>query len=150
MLLTQIYSWFFLSKWTFFLCATPGVAELFLPLEQVIQHHFLPCLVPHPPNDVERTLFALPAYLGGFGIFNPCEIAPATYQFSRQMAGPIIQCTLQQSSTLPHGILDHHFVICLNISNKHLLMLPDPPATSVHLIRSTSLTVCRRKGLPPG
>jgi len=38
----------------------------------------------------------------------------------------------------------------LNTSNKHLMMLPDPSATSVHLICSVSLTVFRRKGLPPG
>ena len=80
----------FSLKWTSFLCATPGIAESFLPLEQVIRHHFLHRLVPHPPNKVERTLFAIPAYLGGgLSIFNPCEIAPGTYQFSRQMADPI-------------------------------------------------------------
>ena len=49
---------------------------------------------PHPPNDVERSLFALPAHLGGLGIFNPSEIALTTYQFSRQLAGPIVECVL--------------------------------------------------------
>jgi len=58
----------FSSKWTFFLRTTPEIPESFLPLEQVIHHHFLPCLVPHPPNDVERSLFALPDHLGGLGI----------------------------------------------------------------------------------
>jgi len=69
----------FSSKWTFFLRITPGIAEFFLPLEQVICHHFLPSLVNHFPYDVERSLFALPAHMGGLGIFNPCAIAAETY-----------------------------------------------------------------------
>jgi len=62
------------------------IALSFLPLNHIICHQFLPHLVPLPPNDVERTLFALPTYLGDFGIFNPCKIVPATNQFSRHMA----------------------------------------------------------------
>ena len=65
--------------------------EFFLPLEKLICHDFLPCLVFHPPNDVERSLFALPVHLGGLGIFNPCVIAAETYQFSRHVAGPIAE-----------------------------------------------------------
>ena len=72
----------FSSKWTFFLHTTPGIAEFFLPLEQVIRHHFLPSLVSHSPNDMEQSLFALPAHMGGLDIFNPCGIAAETYQFS--------------------------------------------------------------------
>jgi len=69
----------FSSKWTFFLYTTPEIAEFFLPLEQVIHHHFLPSLVSHSPNDVERSLFVLPAHMEGLGIFNPCAIAAETY-----------------------------------------------------------------------
>jgi len=66
------------SKWTFFLHTTPGIAESFLPLKQVVRHHFL---VPHSPNDVEgHCLYSLPIWEAL--VFNPYEIAPATYQFS--------------------------------------------------------------------
>jgi len=95
----------FSSKWTFFLRTTPGVAESFLPLEEVIRHHFLPRLVCHPPNDVERFLFALPAHLGGLGISNPCVIAADTYQFSRHVVGPIVECILNQLPSLSQHVL---------------------------------------------
>jgi len=134
----------FSSKWTFFLCTTPGIANCFLPLKQVIHHHFLPRLVPHPPNDVERTLFALFAYLGGLGIFNPCEIAPATFQFSRQMTGPIIQCILQQSSFLPHYILDLQQTIFRDcIFDAAKFIHHQCPSDLQHII-----VACN--GLPPG
>ena len=108
------YSW---SKWALFLCTAPGIAESFLPLEQVICHYFLPCLVPHPPNDVERTLFANPVYLGGLGIFNPSETAPATYQFCRQMTGSIVQCILQQSLFLSQYVVDQQQATVHNNKN---------------------------------
>jgi len=68
----SVFTHGFSSKWTFFLHTTPEITESFF-------HHFLPRLVPHPPNDVERSLFSLLAHLGGLGNFNPSEIASTTY-----------------------------------------------------------------------
>jgi len=101
----------------FFLRTTPEIAESFLSLEQVICHHFLPRLV---PNDVEkRSLFALPAHLGGLGIFNPPEIPSTTYQFSRRLAGPIVECVLQQLKSLsPHVFDRKHAIFHDLIKNK--------------------------------
>jgi len=56
----------------------PEIAESFCLLEQVISSSF----DSPSPNDVERTLFALPVYLGGLGIFIPCENAPAFWKDS--------------------------------------------------------------------
>ena len=62
-------------------------------------------MVCHPPNDVERSLFALPAHLGGLGISNPCVIAADTYQFSRHVAGPIVEYILNQLPSLSQHVL---------------------------------------------
>jgi len=110
MYLTQYLNIDFHPNGTFFLHTTPEIAESFLPLEQVIRHHFLPGLVPHPPNDVERSLFSLPAHLGGLGIFNPPEIASTTYWFSRRLAGPIV---LQQLKLLSPHVFDQQHAIFL-------------------------------------
>jgi len=110
----------FSSKWTFFLRTTPGIAECFLPLEQVICHHFLPSLVSHSPNDVEWSLFALPAHVGGLGIFNPCAIAAETYQFCRHVADPIVECILNRHSALsPHILNEQHSIFQDLTRSKH-------------------------------
>ena len=49
----------FSSNWHFLSI----IPESYLPF--VICHQFLPHLVPHLPNGVEKTLFAFSAYLGG-------------------------------------------------------------------------------------
>ena len=66
------------SKWTIFLCSTPGTALSFLSLKLVVWHHFLPHLVCHPSNDVKRLLFSLPAYLRGL---DPCVMAAKLTSF---------------------------------------------------------------------
>jgi len=121
----------------FFFAPPLGLLNFFLLLEQVIHHHFLPCLVFHPPNDVERPLFALPAHLGGLSIFNPCVIAAETYQFSRHVAGPIVECILNQHSSLLHYILNgQHTTLetSLEPSTTHLLILLSLFMTNVYLI----------------
>jgi len=50
----------------------PGTGELFQPLEEVIQHQFLPALTDSEAfSDTERALLALPAKHGGVGIPKP-------------------------------------------------------------------------------
>ena len=122
--LLSIYQPIFI-KWKLFLRTTSGIAEFFLPLKQVICHHFLPCLVCHPPNDVERSLFALPAHLGGLGILNPCVIAAETYQFSRWVAGPIVERILSQYSSLPHHNLNDQHTIFRDLSRAKRHTLTD-------------------------
>jgi len=64
-------------------------------------------------------LFALPAHLGGLGIFNSSEIASITYQFSRQLAGPIVECVLLQLKSLsPHVFDQQHAIFRDLIKNK--------------------------------
>ena len=48
----------------------PGTGELFQPLEEVIQHQFLPALT-NGEAFSERALLALPAKHGGVGIPKP-------------------------------------------------------------------------------
>ena len=130
----------------------PGIAEFFLPLEQEIRHHYIPCLVFHPPNDVERPLFALPAHLGGLGIFNPCVIAAETCQFSRHVAGPIVKCILNQHSSYFEwsAYIYHFFETSLEPSATHLLILLSLFTTNVHIIYNILLIFCWRGVLHPG
>ena len=64
--------------------------------------------------------------------FSTCEIAPATYQFSRRMVGPIVQCILQQSSTLPHSVLDQQQSIFRDLLKHKQQALTDAARSICH------------------
>ena len=51
------------------MCTVSGTVELLQPLEEVIQHQFLPALTSREAlSDTERALLALPARHGGLSI----------------------------------------------------------------------------------
>ena len=54
----------FMSKWTFYLRTTPGIAEFLDPLEHAIHFQLLPKLLSHAyaPCDLEQSLFAMPVH----------------------------------------------------------------------------------------
>ena len=60
------------SKWTFLLRTIPDIQQSLQPLENTIRSTFIPAVTGRsPPNDSERTLFALPTRLGGLGLADP-------------------------------------------------------------------------------
>ena len=63
------------SRWTYLARTTLNIKDLIKPLEETIRKVFiLPNLIGQNAfNDTERDLLALPARLGGLGIFDPCK-----------------------------------------------------------------------------
>jgi len=63
------YSYGLYSKWSFLSRTTPQVNNLFETLENIIRTKFIPSLTGQPPpSDSDRSLYTLPARLGGLGI----------------------------------------------------------------------------------
>ena len=77
------------SQWTFLTRAMPDVAHLFQPLEEEIRVRFLPSLLKREINDQERSLFSLPARLGGLGIQNPTEACEYSFANSMRVSDPL-------------------------------------------------------------
>ena len=86
------------GKWTYLARTVPYISNLFLPLEHVIRHHFLPALTGRQNiNDQERELLSLPARLGGIGIINPCKMSDHQFDISTQVTYPLTTGILQQT-----------------------------------------------------
>ena len=61
-------------QWSYLSRTIPDIADLFTPLDNVINTHFIPTLTGHDSiNDVERRLLALPPRLGGLGLTIPSK-----------------------------------------------------------------------------
>ena len=65
-----------MSKWTYLSRTIPDIGPLLKPLDDTLRSTLLPALTGRPPpSDLECTLFALPARLGGIGIGIPSRNA---------------------------------------------------------------------------
>ena len=86
-----------IGKWAYLARSVPYISNLFLPLEHVIRHHFLPALTGRQNiNDQERELLSLPARLGGIGSINPCKMTDHQFDISTQVTYPLTTTILQQ------------------------------------------------------
>ena len=106
----------FSSKWKYYLRTNPNISDLLSPLEFAIHQQFLPTLIPHPPNDLERELFSLPVFLGGLGICDPCSVSSSDYDFSHEPSCPLVDLILCQHDSLPHDVIDSQFLIFKKLS----------------------------------
>ena len=71
------------SKWNYLKCTIPGISNVLVPLDEVINTHFIPALTGcGSVSDLERQLLALPTRLGGLGIAKPSKIAPFEHSSS--------------------------------------------------------------------
>ena len=71
------------SKWTYLSRTVPGIGPLLGPLDEALHSVLLPALLGRPPpSDQERTLFALPARLGGLGVGIPSTNAAREFRSS--------------------------------------------------------------------
>ena len=71
------------SKWNYLMRTIPGISDLLLSLDEVINTHFILALTRRGSvNDLERQLLALPTRLGGLGIAKPSKIAPFEHSSS--------------------------------------------------------------------
>ena len=72
------------------------IGHLFQPLENCIRDCFLPELVKHQLNELDRTLFSLPAKYGGLGIFNPTQICENELKNSHLATKPLVDLITEQ------------------------------------------------------
>ena len=80
----------------------PNTEELFQPLEEVIQHQFLPALTGREAlSNTERSLLALPARHGGLSILIPTAVASCQFPACSAATAPLVELIQQQSTNYP-------------------------------------------------
>ena len=78
------------SKWIYFLRTIPDTADLLVPLDEVINTHFIPALTGRQSVcDTERQLLALPTCLGGLGLTIPSKTALFEHISSLKVTAPL-------------------------------------------------------------
>jgi hypothetical protein len=88
------------ARWTFVARTVSGAGPLFADLERAIRYSFLPAILGgRAVTDAERELLSLPARFGGLGIFNPCERAPTSFNYSEGLCAPLVALLLRQADS---------------------------------------------------
>ena len=88
------------SKWIYFLCTIPDTADLLVPLDEVINTHFIPALTGcQSVCDTERQLLALPTCLGGLSLTIPSKTALFEHTSSLKVTAPLTALIVRQSPT---------------------------------------------------
>ena len=75
-------------------------------------------MVPRPPSDLDRDLFALPVRFGGLGVCIPADVCNQQYQFSKELLHGMVAFFLDQQSLLPSEVVHYQ-----NELFKHLTTL---------------------------
>ena len=89
-------------RWTYLARTIPNIADLFKPLEDIIQQRLLPSLTGRNAfNDGERDLIALPVHLGGLGIIDPSRQTTFQHDASEKITALLVALILQQSHIYP-------------------------------------------------
>ena len=93
------------SKWTY-LCRTVPNSDLLKPLDDALRTKLIPALTGKPPpNDLECTLFALPARMGGLGITIPSKQADQEHQSSQLVTSVLQDHILMQDETYSFEVI---------------------------------------------
>ena len=80
----------------------PGTDRLLQPLEEAIQHQFLPAVTGRQGiTDLERDLLALPAWHGGLGITITTINANNQFKACTEMTTPLVELIRQRSPKYP-------------------------------------------------
>ncbi len=87
-------------KWTFLQRTIPDVSQLFQPLEDVIRSKLIPALLGKPVTDTEREMIALPAKLGGLGIYDPTKTSDREYKCSREITKQLVGLITHQDPSV--------------------------------------------------
>ena len=107
-----------LHKWTFLQHTIPEVLTHIQPLEDTIRFTLLPALLGKSVSDIERDIIALPAKLGGLGIYNPTKTSDREYKCSREITEQLVDLIKdQQPSTDAINKAEIH-KIKLNLKNE--------------------------------
>ena len=91
----------FTSKWSFLSRDVPDIHLHMQPLEDAIQSMLLPALTGRPPfNALERELVALPARLGGLGLFNPVYQSSLEFRASLKVTRSFTEAIVNRNREL--------------------------------------------------
>ena len=78
------------SKWTYISRTISGIGHLLKPLEQAIQEKLIPGITGCPScSNIERSLLALPARLGGLGLTILSSKADHSFKASSKITAPV-------------------------------------------------------------
>ena len=83
-------------RWTYFSRTLPDIQDLLEPLENAISRVLIPAITERKCNQLDRTILALPARLGGLGFGNPCLEASREYASSVKVTTPLVEQIVSQ------------------------------------------------------
>ena len=87
-------------QWSYLSCMISDIADLFTPLDNVMNTHFIPALTGRDSiSDVERRLFALPPHLCGLGLTIPSKGTSFEFSSSVMVTAPLVALIIQQIPT---------------------------------------------------
>ena len=105
------------SKFVYFFRATPGVSEFVGPLEDSLRLKLLPTLIGQcAVNDHLRSIFSLPARLGGLGFSNPFTESSKQYSDSVFILTPLMDAIMTKNDAPMAVLLEetrHRRCLCL-------------------------------------
>ena len=109
---TQLYAAFsalthgLMNKWTYLSHTIPGIGPALRLLGETLGSAVIPALTGRPPpGDLECTLFALPARLGGLGLHIPSRAAANEYHASLQVTSTLYDHTISQDLDYSYEII---------------------------------------------
>ena len=96
-----------MNKWTYLSRTVPGIGLLLRPLDEALHSVLLPALTGRPPpGDQERTLFSLPARLGGLGVGIPSTNAIHEFHSSSLITSFLCDHILSQDPDYGYDIIE--------------------------------------------
>ena len=109
-----------MSKWTYLSRTTPNIAPKMKPLDELLRAQLLPTLTGRPPpSELECSLFALPARLGGLGIDIPSKTADRELQSSILVTSTLQDHILSQEDEYGHDIITEQLASKATIRNSN-------------------------------
>ena len=86
------------SRWAFLSRTMPNISNHLQQLEGIIRTILIPSLTARPPpSDIERDLLALPARLGGLGLWDPSRRCDSEFAASWKITTPLVELIGLQS-----------------------------------------------------
>lgn len=99
------------SVWSHVIRTTPSIGHLLQPLEDAIRMNLIPGLTDGPPpNDLDRSLLALPARLGGIALKNPAADTESIYTASLKISDPLKEAIISNTSDYSYEILSSQLI----------------------------------------
>ena len=88
-------------RYTYFLRTISSISHILKPLDEIIDHEFIPALFGSNLSAKDRELLALPIKEGGMGLRIISELADPSYHASNKITSPLKNQIIKQSRLLP-------------------------------------------------